>query len=525
MPDLEAVQGEEGTFRHRMPNGQFGLGPRMNRLNLAGLRSGSYGFSGPRESWPMFAHYGRREVAQDPSEVLRISGMYKRSRKESAPVATTSSVNFEAANRRITLSGREFVTTLYSASTTAVLNSQFTSTQALLRPTDFTLFSWLAGIAQKFEEFKFHKVQFVYEPQCPTTTPGSVALWFDEDPTHTAPANWNSMINTGANVHGAPWAKHVFVVPSHMFAGRRKYYTRSEFGDLAQQQANVPTVFTNFATATDPFEYYAGLYGFASQDCALPSPALSNGVPLGKIYLDYSLTLMTQNTDNWTQTSLVNKNQLSTQIADNSGSGAFFTFPTGSTALAITQGGAGDYYRNLLCSDPAKPTVVAYPAGLIASGCQYFNLVYNVTEAQCMWQARQGLEIVVDLGITLSGAITGDAATHGAFWVKIRPISGLVNGITDAYVLIGSYATQGSHVTGTNGTLLADVKVATFYPLYQLAAPGVGSLAAATSFVSAFQLKLQPGDLVSFGVGDTVNTDTVTQFTIGITPLTYGISS
>lgn len=480
---------------------------------------------------------------------LSDDNMYKRSRQMKAPVATSSSVNFEAANRRIQLTGREYVTTLYSGYIpTAGLTSPYASTSALLRPTDFTLFSWMAGIAQKFEEYKFHHVQFVYEPQCPTTTSGSVAMWFDEDPTHTYPPNWNSMINTGANVHGAPWAKHVFVVPPHMFAGRKNYYTHSEFNDLAQQ----PLGTVSYASPVDPLEYYCGLYGFASQDIGtgVAAAAGSNVVPIGKIYLDYSLTLHTQNTDNWTQTSMVLHNQLSSAVADNSGTGMFYTQPTGSAVNVMTLNAAValDYRAFLIGPNPAATKTGVLPVGYLQSGNQYFNQSYSSTALPAaygyncnVWTAKQNLEVVFDFGLTLSGAsgANGDLVV-GNFTVYYIPISGSVsyNGVVyttaGCVVEIGSLATQGSVVQTINQTTGAPVatvdsvaKLSNVYtPLYQLAFGGASSLTLinTSSFSQSFAMKLFPGDQIWFSANAPGGGITVTQCTLGITPLTFGIT-
>jgi len=488
---------------------------------------------------------------------LSDDNMYKRSRQMKAPVATSSSVNFEAANRRIQLTGREYVTTLYSGTIPAVAyTSPYTSTSALLRPTDFTLFSWMAGIAQKFEEYKFHHIQFVYEPQCPTTTSGSVAMWFDEDPTHTYPPNWNSMINTGANVHGAPWAKHVFVVPPHMFAGRKNYYTHCEFNDLAQQ----PFGTVSYAAPVDPLEYYCGLYGFASQDCGtgVVQGTTPGVLPLGKIYLDYSLTLHTQNTDNWTQTSMLTHSQLSSAIADNSGTGMFYQMPSTATAVALQGNGAGaDFRANLLGGWKAGVTTGALPVGFSQAGCQYFNQTYNPNAYPAswytaptklsganIWTAKMNLEIVLDIGVTLNAASAalGDVVLGaGNFTIYYVPISGQVmtGGILYAgvgMIEIGSLATQMSTVNslnqitgGAGNAALNTAGIAALSsvvtPLYQLGFGGLTSLTliATSSFTQSFAMKLFPGDQVWFTANDNV-ANSVTQCTIGITPLTFGIA-
>lgn len=252
----------------------------------------------------------------------------KRSRTVMAPVAVTSSVNYKSVNRVITLAGREFWQDVVSNGTTNL----FSASGRLLRPTDSELFSWLAPIAAKFEEFKFSKLRFIYEPQCPSTEPGQVGLYFDGDPTHVPPANWNNLINTGANTHGAVWSKQILDVPSWLFASRSSYYTICEFGDVNNTKANS-------VVPTDPIEYYPGVFGFASEGCGAAKV-------LGKIYLEYQVSLKTQNVDGFNQTS-VKGAVLSAETAANSGTGYFeklSAFPAGTPSTPI---GSGTVYASI----------------------------------------------------------------------------------------------------------------------------------------------------------------------------------
>lgn len=248
---------------------------------------------------------------------------FKRSRNVFAPVATTSAVNYSTANRVINLSGREFVQDVVSAIGTS---SAFACQSKLLRPTDGDLFSWLCSIAKKFEEFKFHQLRFIYEPQVPSTVSGQVGLFFDGDPTHLQPGNWNGFVNTGANAHGAVWAKHVLNVPPWLFSSRKSYYTISEFAD-----ANATTTGTFGsapAKAADPMEYFPGLFGVVSEGVSGTAQA---GVVIGKVYLEYNISLKTQNVDGYNITTS-NGSVANTELATNSGSGYFFklsTYPTG----------------------------------------------------------------------------------------------------------------------------------------------------------------------------------------------------
>lgn len=306
-----------------------------------------------------------------PEESESIRRMaYKRSRTSYAPVAKTSSVNLQVARRSIILSGREFWQTI-TGNTTYGCQSQ------LLRPTDSSLFSWLAAIAKKFEEFKFLSLKFVYEPQCATSKSGTVGLFFDGDPTHVAPANWNNFINTGANVHGAVWDSHTFVVPPHLYRSRKSYYTRSEWDDINEQQlslSNNPA----FQKPTDPLEYYPGIFGVCTAECADTNA-------IGKVYVEYSIMLASQNVDGFNVTPITADRVLSTEVAINSGSGQYgvaSAFPGVAETYLI--GGAAN----------TRPT-------MSWAGDDYF-----VRPANGYWTAKADMEVIFHSLIGAGAAIT-----------------------------------------------------------------------------------------------------------------------
>lgn len=335
----------------------------------------------------------------------RSTRMYKRSRQMAVPVATTSSVNFETAQRSIMLSGREFFADVKAAATTA--GSVYSTVSQLLRPTDSDLFSWLCGIAKKFEEFKFTRLRFIYEPQCPSTTSGSVALFFDGDPTHIAPGNWNNLINTGANTHGAPWAKHVLDVPPHLFSSRRSYYTLAEFAD---SNASSTTV-----TPTDPLEYFPGIFGYATEGVTAAAAAT---ISVGKVYLEYSVALRTQNTEGYNVTSLTNTVR-SGEIADNSGIGQYFKLTSFPIANGFLFGGT-----------PIKTSVKA--------GSEYFK-VNSVTGT---WTAVQNINVLCTLRMTSAGNID---TTFGVDLKWALTLPGSTTALTGA--ALAPYIIQGDDVT------------------------------------------------------------------------------
>lgn len=295
----------------------------------------------------------------------------KRSRQLFAPVSTTSSVNFNTVNRVITLSGREYISDVVSSGTA----SAFSTFSKLLRPTDGDLFSWLAPIARKFEEFKFSSLRFVYEPQIPSTTAGQVGLYFDGDPTHLPPANWNNFINTGANAHGAVWAKHMLTVPAWLYSSRLSYYTTAEFPDAATGIATAPR-------PTDPLEYFPGLFGWCTE-------GLGANTLCGKVYLEYTLSLKTQNVDGYNITASTGA-LISTEAAVNSGAGWMYklsNFPAGAPSFPF-----GNY-------SAATPPTVAVDAGT-----RYFQ---PVTIAGSVYQkVLQNCNLLVVVRATSAAALT-----------------------------------------------------------------------------------------------------------------------
>lgn len=380
--------------RVRNARGQYSkrlIIPRFAQTRLHGNVGKSRSGSVVRVRHNLFSQVGAGQV-----DSVR-EAMYKRQRTSKAAVATTSSVNYEVANRSIKITGREYVATLTSAPTLSGTSTPFSTTSTLLRPTDNVLFSWLSAIARKFEEYQFEYLQFVYEPQCPTTTAGSVVLWFDGDPTHLGPANWNSVINTGANVHGAPWAKHVFVVPRHLFRGRKMHYVRAEFPDI--NQGVTQSVST---TPIDPLEYYCGLFGFGSVDVGAMS------LPLGKVYLDYSVFLRTQSLEGELYTSLMSRVPVPCEAAINSGHwltirGGTLLTPSGTTlGLATTGNGCAIIGDNSAAAAASKSPLIqqnTFTGAVVAAcGTQLFDI--KSTSHYCI--AKQDIDCLCNAHISLA---------------------------------------------------------------------------------------------------------------------------
>lgn len=340
----------------------------------------------------------------------------KRSRQFAAPVATTTSVNFSTVNRTISLTGREYWTDVTTASTAGGATSTYKVDGRLLRPTDSFLFSWLSSIAKKFEEFKFTSVRFIYEPSCASTTTGQIAMWFDGDPTRSPPASWNQMINTGANVHGAPWAKHILQVPPWLFSSRKSYYTLPEFPDWnTSANASAAGVASLAPTPypSDPMEYYPGLYGFCSEGWVAPTGGGPFVNTLGKVYLEYSLTLKTQNSEGFNQLT-ISGTPVSAELADTSGTGFYAqlpvlsTFPLSGSAIF---GGSGQSYSQWKLA-----------------GCRYWRQMPNVGLYNNLMLATQDFDVLV--------TCRGGAGSALTFKLEVAPFVANVAPVwTDAETL------------------------------------------------------------------------------------------
>jgi len=214
-------------------------------------------------------------------------------------------VETQTGQKSITLRGREFIRDVVCAVKAAAGGgtlgqvAEYNVLSSLVSPTDSNMFSWLTQIAAKFEEYKFHGLAFTYEPQCTSLTTGVVGVYFDGDPQNSPPASWQTFTNTGCNTHGANWAKHQLIIPRRYYADRKVYYTKDQFDDAAPGKG----------AEIDPLEYFIGSIGTATvgvtgNGAAADFPAGSvQYFTVGKIYMDYAITLSKATLDTTPRTS------------------------------------------------------------------------------------------------------------------------------------------------------------------------------------------------------------------------------
>jgi len=74
-----------------------------------------------------------------------------------------------------------------------------------INPANYDLFPWLSRIALNFEKYRFRRLCFCLKTQTSTTTPGSVMMAVDYDPSDAPPLSKSDMLQYDGAIRGAAW--------------------------------------------------------------------------------------------------------------------------------------------------------------------------------------------------------------------------------------------------------------------------------------------------------------------------------
>jgi len=77
-----------------------------------------------------------------------------------------------------------------------------------LNPGSSVTFPWLSSLANRFEKYRFHRLEFGYSPECSTSTNGVVMSLIDYDPSDSAPGDKGVLLNAVGASKMAPWSFH-----------------------------------------------------------------------------------------------------------------------------------------------------------------------------------------------------------------------------------------------------------------------------------------------------------------------------
>lgn len=122
-----------------------------------------------------------------------------------APVATsTLQRNQQRGQQPSVVHTRKELVKVYSVPATAV--TEFDCSQAFtLNPGLVGTFPWISEISKNFELYKFRKLKITYEPGCPSTLSGMIAIVPAVDVYNKAPLNWQEAYAFENSVQGSLW--------------------------------------------------------------------------------------------------------------------------------------------------------------------------------------------------------------------------------------------------------------------------------------------------------------------------------
>jgi len=148
-------------------------------------------------------------------------------------------------------------------------SNAFTSNKVRINPGLSDSFPWLSAIANRYESYLFHRLQFEFCTESPTNEIGTVLLTVDYDPLDPAPSNKTQALAYVDAVRSPPWSDCCFTASVKDLHKRSSYFTRSLVSD------------TTDLTTKDTGNLFACTQG------------QGNNRTLGEIWVSYEIELMT----------------------------------------------------------------------------------------------------------------------------------------------------------------------------------------------------------------------------------------
>lgn len=146
----------------------------------------------------------------------------------------------------------------------------FTNTSFSVNPGLVSNFPWLANIANRYEKYRFRRLQVYFRTKCANTFVGDVSMGIDYDAADGVAASSMQLENYSDAVNGPPWADLVMRCSNVNLQSRKEWFCRS--GSLASN--------------LDVKSYDVGLFQFATE-----GQAGTNLV--GYLYWDYEVEFFT----------------------------------------------------------------------------------------------------------------------------------------------------------------------------------------------------------------------------------------
>jgi len=179
-------------------------------------------------------------------------------------------------NRGPRMNGRKSAIISHSEYLGEVAGSQgFVNTEYSVNPGLVQSFPWLANIATQYEQYKFRRIAYRYEPSAAATKTGSVILVTDYDALDTAFVSKDQALQYKGAVRTIPWERAVHVLTGKETSPYKQRYVRS----------------TAVPTGGDQKTYDLGNFQLITSG----QDATTN---IGEIYVDYDVELIGPKTNN-----------------------------------------------------------------------------------------------------------------------------------------------------------------------------------------------------------------------------------
>jgi len=166
-------------------------------------------------------------------------------------------------NGDIVITHREYITDVLGS--VAFASNTFTVNPGLPG-----VFPWLSAIAQRFESYRFERLEFLFESESATSATGTVLIAPDYDASDAAPTTKSQAMTYRSCVRSPPWSDCAFQAIGEDLSKRKSYYVRS--GTLSSNQD---------IKLYDTANVYVCTQGQASTAI------------IGEVYVSYKIRLMT----------------------------------------------------------------------------------------------------------------------------------------------------------------------------------------------------------------------------------------
>jgi hypothetical protein len=209
----------------------------------------------------------RQRRPKNPQTKLSFNGLginagFSHTWATDVPAAIGNVTETSRKRHRFTVSETELIETITGNTSSVLATNNY-----IVNPGRVATFPWLAGLALKFELYKFTKLSFRWQPSCPTTETGNVLMSLDYDTQDTELTTEQELMAIPGAKMGSCFTGFVF----NALAGGRSLFAKDLF--ISDSSTDVTKNLGKF---------YLGVVGTTSTTA------------IGRLYVDYAVELVIQ---------------------------------------------------------------------------------------------------------------------------------------------------------------------------------------------------------------------------------------